>query len=108
MKKLMFSVLTMLFLGVATLSVNAQVGDTTQRQQTQDDMIEVTKDELPEPVQTALAGNDYRGWTVMKAYHNKKKDKFRVELSDGTQSKVYFFDKDGNVVENPDDGKGKG
>jgi hypothetical protein len=118
MKKLMLALLLMIG-GIAV--VNAQ--DTTNMQTqnptvTQDqDRTQIQVSELPEAVQTALASQDYSGWTVATAYRTTQKDTsdetksmevYAVELKNGAEVKTVKFDKDGNRIEddqNKDDQK---
>jgi hypothetical protein len=63
-----------------------------------DEKVEIKKEELPTAVTTALAGNDYKGWEITKAYQYKESGNFEVELKNGDQSKTVKLDKEGKVI----------
>jgi hypothetical protein len=65
----------------------------------QDDKVRIEADQLPETVQTALAGDEYRGWMVDAAYFIKSKENYEVELKNGAESKTITFNKEGKKVE---------
>lgn len=91
-----------LLLFVAT-SVNAQVDTVrTEANYRRDEMVEVKPKELPEPVRDALRRDNYKYFTVTKAWRNYTEDLFRVELSDGVERKSFYFDRNGRPVNDPD------
>ena len=59
---------------------------------------EIKKEDLPEAVKTALAGNDYTGWEISKAYQYKESGNFEVELKKGEEKKTVKLDKAGKVI----------
>lgn len=80
-----------------------------QSQSQQQDRQKVAVDELPEPVQKALEGNAFSGWTVSSAYEVPAKgsataatsDKeYEIELKKGTEMKTVRLDKEGKVKTN--------
>ncbi|MEJ0033564.1 MAG: hypothetical protein WDO15_25940 [Bacteroidota bacterium] len=63
-----------------------------------DEKVKIKKEELPDAVKTALAGNDYKGWEISEAYMWKESGNYEVELKNGDQKKTVKLDKDGKVV----------
>ncbi|HEY9006021.1 hypothetical protein [Ohtaekwangia sp.] len=101
MKKVMF-VLFALVAGVGF--ANAQVSSdpapaATQSTQMQDEKTKIKAEELPQTIKKALEGEDYRGWLINAAYHNKAKNTYEVELKNGAETKTVKFDKDGKKVD---------
>ncbi|MEI9917542.1 MAG: hypothetical protein WDO14_01925 [Bacteroidota bacterium] len=64
-----------------------------------DEKVKIKKEELPDAVKTALAGNDYTGWEISEAYQWKESGNYEIELKNGDQKKTVKLDKDGKVVE---------
>ena len=63
-----------------------------------DEKVKIKKEELPDAVKTALAGNDYKGWQISEAYMWKEAGTYEIELKNGDQKKTVKLDKDGKVV----------
>jgi uncharacterized membrane protein YkoI len=63
-----------------------------------DEKVKIKKEELPDAVKTALAGNDYKGWEIHEAYMWKESGNYEVELKNGDQKKTVKLDKDGKVI----------
>ena len=63
-----------------------------------DEKVKIKKEELPDAVRTALAGNDYKGWEISEAYQWKEAGTYEVELKNGSEKKTVKLDKDGKVV----------
>lgn len=63
-----------------------------------DEKVKIKKEDLPEAVKTALAGNDYKGWEISECYQYKEAGTYEVELKNGDQKKTVKLDKDGKVV----------
>jgi uncharacterized membrane protein YkoI len=64
-----------------------------------DEKVKIQKDELPDAVKKALAGNDYKGWEISECYRWKESGNYEVELKNGDQKKTVKLDKDGKAVE---------
>jgi hypothetical protein len=120
-------IITLIALGSITgYNVNAQVGstesDSTNRtnstnynnesaspsqgsemsspgQQQQADLIKIRASELPAMVTQTLGNSDYQGWSVVTAYRTSANDQYKVDVKKGTQTKSYWFDKNGNKLE---------
>jgi hypothetical protein len=101
MKKVLFA----LFGLVAGVSAaNAQVAEpapaapATESTQLQDEKTKIKAEELPQTVKKSLEGEDYRGWLINAAYHNKTKGTYEVELKNGAETKTVKFDKEGKKI----------
>ncbi|HKZ38476.1 MAG TPA: hypothetical protein VJ184_12540 [Chryseolinea sp.] len=68
------------------------------------DMQAVAASELPAAVTAALQGQDYSGWTVGKAFKKEKDGKtiYKVELTNGSETKMVKLDADGNKLKAKD------
>jgi hypothetical protein len=98
MKKVVFF-LSAMIVGVgfvnATATVDSKSSVVTVQQ---DDKEKIKPEELPEPIKTALNGDEYKGWLVQTAYRVKAKDVYEVEVKKGAETKTIRFDKEGKVV----------
>ncbi|MBR9997761.1 MAG: hypothetical protein KFF73_02265 [Cyclobacteriaceae bacterium] len=110
MRKLFVSLMGVFLLGVFTVSsVSATTTESESLYQvTQDDMTqdanseEVTFEDLPETVQTALKDEKYSSWTVNKISKVPQADgtaQYSVEFNADGETKEVKFDESGNVVE---------
>ncbi|HKZ36928.1 MAG TPA: hypothetical protein VJ184_04705 [Chryseolinea sp.] len=107
MKKLLFASAFALLGSVAVMaqdstSVSPQTAPATE--QSGDQGQAITASELPAPIQTALQGQDYSGWTVASATKKEKDGKtvYAVELKSGAETKKVKFDADGNMLKEKD------
>jgi hypothetical protein len=108
MKKLLFAFAFMSLGSVAVMaqdstSVAPQTPPPTEVQgddQDKDKGQAIAASELPAPVQTALQGQDYTGWTVANASKKEKDGKttYIVELKNGSEMKTVKFDADGTAI----------
>lgn len=99
----MKKVLSILFVAcLATVSTEtfANGSDTTQVVMNQVSETPIKPEELPQPVQTALKGADYAGWTVASAYLVKSGDAetYKVEVVNDSGKKWLVFTKEGQLV----------
>ena len=71
------------------------------------DMQAVALSELPAAVTASLQGQDYSGWTVGKAFKKEKDGKtiYKVELTNGSETKMVKLDADGNKLKEKDKDK---
>jgi hypothetical protein len=109
MKKLLLAIAFMTVGSIAVLAQDPAPATTptppaTETQQDQDMGQAIASSELPAPVQTALQGQDYTGWTVGNAYKKEKDGKtfYAIEMTKGSETKKVKFDADGNVVKEED------
>src|SRR5690606_10739580 len=100
MKKLFFSISLVLFSAVMVFAQETvkETAVIEQGNDVQDEKVEIKTDELPEAVRTTLSTEEYKDWTIEKAYHIKTHNHYEVKLKKGSESKSIKFDKDGNVV----------
>jgi hypothetical protein len=100
MKKLFFSISLVLFSAVMVFAQETvkETAVIEQGNDVQDEKVEIKADELPEAVRTTLSTEEYKDWTIEKAYHIKTNNHYEVKLKKGSESKSIKFDKDGNVV----------
>ncbi len=73
------------------------------------DMQPIATSDLPAAITASLEGQDYTGWTVSNAYKKEKDGKtiYKVELSNGSATKMVKFDADGNKLKGKDKEKEK-
>lgn len=98
MKKV--TIIAALFICAAGV-INANAETATRRSEISvnfDEKVKIKKEELPDAVKTALAGNDYKGWEISEAYMYKEAGTYEVELKNGDQKKTVKLDKDGKVI----------
>jgi hypothetical protein len=98
MKKI--SIIAALFI-CASGVITANANTTARRSETSvrfDEKVKIKKEDLPEAVRTALAGNDYNGWEISEAYQYKEAGTYEVELKKGEEKKTVKLDKDGKVI----------
>lgn len=106
MKKVLFIVASFMFVG--GISANAQEVSSTTKETVavaekkvtavNQEKTKITKDELPQAVQTTLAGDDFKGWSLINAYVIKAKNHYEVELMNGAELKTFKFDAEGKVI----------
>jgi hypothetical protein len=110
MRRLFVSLMGVLLVGMFTVSsVNAVPTESENLYQiTQDDMTqhsnaeEVTFEDLPDAVQTALKDEKYSNWTVNKINKEPKEDgtaQYSVEFNADGETQTVKFDESGNEVE---------
>jgi hypothetical protein len=98
----------MAFFAFASLTMNAQTAVTISdvKAPVQDNRVEITVDQLPEPVLKTLKTDAYKDWSISKAYHIKgagekdmQKEHYEVVLKLNDRETTLKLDKDGNVIE---------
>ena len=97
MKKVMLTLAVVCAAGV--FSANAET--VTRRTSTSvvfDEKVKIKKEDLPDAVKSALAGNDYKGWEIAEAYMYKEAGTYEIELKNGDEKKTVKLDKDGKVI----------
>jgi hypothetical protein len=88
-----------ILLGAASLMAGAQTPPASAAVKTENaaqEKTEIKAEALPEAVKKTLAGDDYKGWEIAKAY--VAKEVYEVELKKGTESKTFKFDKEGKAI----------
>lgn len=106
MKKVLFIIASFMFVGAATVNAQEVAGTTKETPALAEKKVtavnqektKITKDELPQSVQTTLAGDDFKGWSLINAYVIKAKNHYEVELKNGAELKTFKFDAEGKVI----------
>lgn len=105
MKKLILSAVVLLFFVVAQAQSEVVVPATEVATATetavavQDKKTEVKYEDLPQAVRTTLAGEAYKDWEVVKAWHNVDKDQYEIEVKNAsTETKTLKFNKEGKEI----------
>jgi uncharacterized membrane protein YkoI len=111
MKKLLLAFCLMV---AATATLYAQDTTSTDRDRSQtqyqdqdqdrDDKDVIAVSELPTNIREQLQTQDYRGWTISKAWRKMKDGEtvYAVELTSGNDKKKVKFDSQGNVLKEKD------
>jgi hypothetical protein len=63
------------------------------------DKVQIKVEELPEAVKKTLEDQEYKGWLINAAYHDKKKDGYEVQLKNGAETQVIRFSKEGQRLD---------
>lgn len=63
------------------------------------DKIKIKAEELPLAVKKTLEDQEYKGWLINSAYHDKKKERFEVELKNGADTQVISFSQEGQRLD---------
>jgi hypothetical protein len=81
-----------------------QQGDPTVRQSPEQiqentlrDMVEISESEIPNSMQNALKGDDYKGESKT-FYKSKDGESYAVEIKDGNITQTYRFNKQGKPI----------
>jgi hypothetical protein len=102
MKKLILSAAALLFFFAAQAQTEATApasGVTKTETPAQDKKTEIKYDELPQAVKTTLSGDAYKGWEVVKVWHNTTKDNYEIEVKNaGGEAKTLKFGNDGKEI----------
>lgn len=103
MKKLILSAaaLTFFFAAQAQMAASTPVSADVPKTETpaQDKKTEIKYDKLPQAVKTTLSGDAYKGWEVVKVWHNTTKDNYEIEVKNAAmETKTLKFGKDGKEV----------
>ena len=91
-----------LALFVSVIAVNAQENPAPSSAAVsvqQDEKIKIKSEELPEAVKKSLEAQEYKGWLINAAYHDKKTGSYDVELKNGAETRTAKFDKEGKKLD---------
>ncbi len=104
MKNVIMIVLAIMFLGTSSLmaqktEAQARMAEEEKAVQ-QDERKEISAADLPAPVVTTLAGENFREWTIRKVYKIKRGDSelYEVSLTNGSENVTVTLDKNGNLI----------
>jgi hypothetical protein len=81
----------------STLSTETTSQQPSNAWRTEDRVIVIT-DEIPAGLRATLNDDKYKGWENSTIYRNRKSNDYMIEIRDGSNAKVYYFDKDGEVI----------
>lgn len=56
-------------------------------------------EELPAAIKQTLADQEYKGWLINTAYHDKKNERYEVELKNGADTNVIKFNQEGQRLD---------
>jgi len=97
MKKAIF---VLVLIGLITVEVSAQSkGDSARyhyESAIKEDWVKLDSASVPAGVQRTLKGPDYQGWTVFCVWRNADTSEFKVELTKLGETRIYWFDLNGN------------
>ncbi|PSL30315.1 hypothetical protein [Dyadobacter jiangsuensis] len=108
MKKLV--VLALALTLISFVSVQAQTADHSAHQEavaqkttkaSQQEKVEVKTADLPEGIQKTIKSDDFKGWTVKKAFLVTEPDKaqyYELQVANGKENALVKLDKDGRNV----------
>jgi hypothetical protein len=106
MKKVLFA---MLFVAGTVVAASAQEAaqDTTaassaavnEAANENEDRVSIKTDELPEAVKQTLQDQEYKGWLINAAYHDKKEEQYEVELKNGAETQTVKFSQEGQRLD---------
>jgi hypothetical protein len=65
-----------------------------------EDRVVITTNELPSSLLITLGDPQYRGWENSTVYRNRKNNQYMIEIRDGSDTRTYYFDKDGKAIIN--------
>lgn len=66
-----------------------------------EDRIIIVADDIPSSLRVTLDEDDqYKGWQNSTLYKNRSTGEYMIEVRDGSNTKVFYFDKDGKVISN--------
>jgi hypothetical protein len=74
--------------------------DMTSNAWNKEDRVVITTNELPSALLISLGDPKYRGWENSTVYRNRKNNQYMIEIRDGSDTRTYYFDKDGKAVVN--------
>lgn len=63
------------------------------------DRLQIKTDELPEAVKQTLQDQEYKGWLINAAYHDKKEEQYEVELKNGAETQKVKFSQEGQRLD---------
>jgi hypothetical protein len=64
-----------------------------------EDKVSIKADELPEAVKQTLQDQEYKGWLINAAYHDKKEEQYEVELKNGAETQKVKFSQEGQRLD---------
>lgn len=68
-----------------------------------EDRVIILADDVPASLRLTLDDDKYKGWENSTLYRNRNTNEYMIEIRDGSNAKVYYFDKDGKILDRSDD-----
>jgi hypothetical protein len=70
-----------------------------------EDRVVIVNSDIPPSLRITLEDDMYLGWENSTIYRNRQTNEYMIEIRDGSNSKIYYFDKDGKALQisGPDD-----
>jgi len=70
-----------------------------------EDRVVIVSSDIPASLRVTLEDDTYRGWENSTIYRNRETNEYMIEIRDGSNSRIYYFDKDGKALQisGPDD-----
>lgn len=65
-----------------------------------EDRVLIRTNDLPSSLLITLGDPMYRGWENSSVYRNRTTSEYMIEIRDGSDTRTYYFDKDGKAVVN--------
>ena len=66
-----------------------------------EDKIIIVADDIPASLRITLEDDKYKGCQNSTLYKNRTTGEYMIEVRDGSNTKVFYFDKEGKVLSNP-------
>jgi hypothetical protein len=63
------------------------------------DKVQIKAEELPMAVKKTLEDQEYKGWLINSAYHDKKNGQYEVELKNGADTQKIRFSHEGQRLD---------
>lgn len=63
-----------------------------------EDRVVVTSTDVPASLRVTLGDDKYKGWENSTIYRNRTNDEYMIEIRDGSNMNVYYFDNEGNQI----------
>jgi len=102
MKKFLVYFASVLFLCTLSLSVSASLPSIDTKTVIQSNTTEITYDDLPDAVKTALQDDQYKDWKIehiFKISNDEYAEYYSIEFTADSGKQVVNFDAEGNVVQ---------
>lgn len=99
MKRIFLSAMVLGLVTVTTVNAKPLTNATVIVADNQDET-PVKQEDLPEPVKTSLASDDYKDWEFVSAVSFKKEEAtfYKITLKKGEESKTVTMDAEGKVA----------
>jgi hypothetical protein len=87
--------------GTSDESVGVQTTEPSQSQAwNNEDRVIIVNEDIPANLRVTLQGDQFKGWENSTIFQNRKTNEYMIEIRDGSNAKVYYFDKEGKILSN--------